>query len=66
MITTCIYRANPYSGFQNLHTHFCIYCEEEATVHFTKDHYACGNVCAKCARKFKDIEEGIYVTDTDN
>lgn len=58
----CIHQRNPFGGFNRSHTIWCLYCEEPAVVHFNVVH-TCGNVCEKCARKFRrdQVEEGIYV-----
>lgn len=59
----CIFQRNPYCGFESKHSIFCLYCEENATVHFNTG-FCCGNVCEKCAKKrFRpaEIESGIYV-----
>lgn len=60
----CIQQHNPLAGFQNAHHASCLYCEDDAVVHFNVG-YACGNVCEWCARKrFRpaEIEAGIFVT----
>lgn len=58
----CLMQRNPGAGFENQHRSSCHWCKEDAVVHYNIS-CACGNACAKCARRFRreQVEEGIYV-----